>query len=1114
MTKTKFNNKSKCLKLGALLMFPMALFGGVTLSQSALNERADALSAGYANSHNASVTLTNDSFQNGNKPYTSGTSLSGWNAIETNSRATGMIIDVGSGEMSEGESGTTATFSKYKDTYMLNSNPECKDSSDSRVLMINSKASLDQSRIDARKGYRSSSITLSANSYYSFKVSARTLLNGDDYVSASIYLSGLKDVDGKNMQIGIENVSPSSWTDYYMFVATGNKEQTVTLDLYLGSANGGKSQGAVFFDDCHIERYSENLFYSVAKNHGYDFSDNADSLSNDTVFLVQGLKTLPSFIDNFNSYNFDFEDNASVGGLSTWSEIKKSNAHAQIMGITDMQPADFKSTTRFDYVGHNLGYENDNALVMWTGASNEYKTNYIGLKSSDIQINAHTAYKVSLKLKIAGMEEGSFVLKVTENDSIYSLYPSVFAEDEDAENYYQLKNGQTNGYSTNTDNDWTNDYQTVEFCIKGYDLYNTSVNLELWLGDESTTANGCVIVDDIVVEKSTSAEFLNATNKLELKAYSGSTSGFTNPLFNATEYSNVEMKYPLTATGWTSEVENETYNESGVIYLGKDDEYKSMYSGKYDWAGISPKTKDKVTNNVYMMFNRQNSYQSLKSSSYSISKNSYYKISFDYYNQLYSTLNNSSIKVEVIDKNGIVLFSQDGLSSLDNWDTMEIYLHTAQMVAHEVNVVVHLGENQEGKKVGGYVYLDNFAIESSNEADFLAGKFNTDLSDYFLSLETNGIISKELSNSPAFDFKVNEVYDKGYQGSESEAVGGVVNGQDNHYGITTDKSNFLVLSTKVASKASLTSKYSFAFEADTYYKLTFDLATIFDDSNLDTDKNYNYGVSIEMKGFDAVSNLIASEKLKSYTIYFKCDTATDASFTFSLISDCEETLGTALLTNFDIQTSNNDEFTSASVMPGYKDSVFTAKQTETPAEDENEDTSTDTTTDDNSKWLLIPSIIMGVALIVAIIGFALRKVKIKKIDKIKKENYDRKLSLNHDVITAEARKRRDNEVANLQDAKRKLEDDKARIEAEHKEYVRTSREQSNGKLTREIEKAFKKYNSNIARINEKINIVKEKIDNVMSAEYLLSLEHKIVVEEENKFAKTKSANRQSNSQQD
>ena len=58
---------------------------------------------------------------------------------------------------------------------------------------------------------------------------------------------------------------------------------------------------------------------------------------------------------------------------------------------------------------------------------------------------------------------------------------------------------------------------------------------------------------------------------------------------------------------------------------------------------------------------------------------------------------------------------------------------------------------------------------------------------------------------------------------------------------------------------------------------------------------------------------------------------------------------------------------------------------------------------------------------------------------------------------------------------------------------------SNGKISKEVENAFKQYNKNILRLEEKINIINEKIEHTMSADYLLSIERKIVAEEEEKF---------------
>ena len=138
-------------------------------------------------------------------------------------------------------------------------------------------------------------------------------------------------------------------------------------------------------------------------------------------------------------------------------------------------------------------------------------------------------------------------------------------------------------------------------------------------------------------------------------------------------------------------------------------------------------------------------------------------------------------------------------------------------------------------------------------------------------------------------------------------------------------------------------------------------------------------------------------------------------------------------------------------------------------------------------------------MIVAIIGYILKHIKIKKIEKIKKETYDRKLSINHDVILVEAQKRRDKEFDDLQKAKKILEEEKITLDNAHKEYIKENRMNSNGKISKEVENAFKQYNKNILRLEEKINIINEKIEHTMSADYLLSIERKIVAEEEEKF---------------
>lgn len=1108
------------LKMTATFLFPFVLFGGgIALSNN--KTIAESENVEYVKGYHETVSLTNSNFTQGNKPSHKGDSLSGWNAIETDSRATGMLIDVGSGVNTDEDSDETKTFASNKDTYMLTKNPGSNGpSGDTRILMINSKEKLSQKNIPAYKGYRSSQVTLEANSYYRISVSALAMLNGDDYVNASIYVNGIKDKDGENVELGYENITSSTWKEYFFFIATGSESQKVTLDLYLGSKSAQRSEGAVFFDNANIIRYSENEFFELCEsgNFGYQNQDVYGTFDKDTVFLIDGLKDEANIVEGTDSINLDFED-AIVDGTDTlgdyWSlsASDKSNASARVVNIRDMQPVDFKNLTGYGYVGDDLSKDNNQALVLWTD-SNETSSSFVGVKSTDIAIKAHNVYKVTLKMKSAGIEKGSFYLKVSESDMIYDLYPTLLSSDSNEKNYYQLGSSKTSGITSNVDNNWTNDYQTIEFYVKGHSVYNSFVNLEMWLGQTNESAKGCVVIDNISIEYASYSDFSNASNKLELKSFSGTPSNISNPYFNNAEISD-DATYPLTATDWTVSKGEEDYNESGVVYIGSQEEYDSMYKGKYSWAGIRPAQANDsaMANNVYMMYNSKNTFQSITSKAYSLDKsNAYYKLSFDYLTQdLIESLNSSKIKVEVIDENGIILFSKNNVSTAlgsNNWETMDVYFHLPTNVSHSVQVKVSLGT--EDDKVGGLVYLDNFDISFSDDVAYANGTYKSDLTDYYFNLSSNDSIGSEVTDCPGYKLSVDEVYAPGYTTDTAGTIGGIVSGQNNIYGVVSDN-NILVITNRVASKSTLKSNYKVSLETDKYYLLTFDLQTIFniEAENAKTDEHdCKYGLSVKIDGYDAIEGLLSRDELKNFKVYYKATSASTPTISFSLVSDCDDTLGTALITNFDFVDTTEEIYNGIKNEVGYNSSVFTAKESdaveeETPGEDEDsKDTSSENSL--NNALLLASSLIMGIALVVAIIGFLLRKIKIKKVEKVKKENYDRKLSKNHDAILTEAQKRRDAEVVSLQNTKASLEEEKVRLEETHKEYIRANRS-TNGKLSRDVEKSFKNYNSNINRINEKINIIKEKIDFVMTAEYLLNLQRKVLMEEEEKIAQEKKA---------
>ena len=629
--------------------------------------------------------------------------------------------------------------------------------------------------------------------------------------------------------------------------------------------------------------------------------------------MIDALQNNSSVIDT-SDLNFDFEDEIVYDSNTLgdkWERISSSAGHAEIANIRDMQPSDFASKTGYAYVGDDLSYQNKQSLILYTGSqtSSEYSTGYVGVRSQNINISAHGIYKISLKVKVASLEQGSFYLKVQESDNIYTVYPDLISSNKDDKNYLALQSGKTSGITSNQTNNFTNNYQTVELYVKGHSLYDTQASVELWLGDSDTLSQGCVVVDDIKLEYASYSDYSSASNKVEFASFSSSPSSISNGYFNASENDETKLAYPVKASSWTVTKESDKKNQSGIVYLYNSESYKNMYVGSYSWAGINPGNPngEDEPNNVYMMHNSQDSYQSIKSSSYTLSSDSYYKLSFDYYNQNgLSGQKDSKINVSIVDENGITLFSKKGLTSINQWNQMNVLLHTSSTVSHNVQVIVSLGE--EDDLAGGLVYLDNFVFETADQTAFDNALFKSDLTDYYLNLESN--LGRNIVSTPAYTFSVDSIYNSSYSDDDKSMCGegGIVSGQDNPYidefeNLKLEKSNYLALSTKVASTITLTSNFSISLTSGSYYNLTFDLATIFGENakNAKTSSHdCKYGLSVKVNGYEEVSSLITENELKSYSIYIKADSSTTPKISFSLTSDCDETLGTALITNLSL----------------------------------------------------------------------------------------------------------------------------------------------------------------------------------------------------------------------
>ena len=1038
--------------------------------------------------YSENISVSNSSFNSSSSTY-SKNDVTGWTRIKGDGIATTMIID------------TDSSFSKLRTSpyYLSCDNPNSAGTKDTKILMINSAIKSGQTDGYTREGYQSNSISLSEKSYYVFKVAVKTKSFNEAKEFASIYLSGLKDKDGKNVNLAFEQKSAGEWTNFYFFVATGDESQTVTLDLWLGSQDIN-SYGVAFFDEVTVTKYSENLFYDILENSHAGYN----SVTSKTKYLK--LDSSRTFID-VSGYNFDFEEDKSseTDNLPKWdivnSETVSTKAHAEPINMESKEY--FENKVGKAYPGTDFTNGNKQSLVLWTEESSN-----ITIESKELPIKAHGCYKITMLVK-TNLESGSFKLKVKETESIYTAFPSIKTS-------YTLHSGESSEITSTSSNSYSNNYQEVSFYIQGHNLYNSAVKLQLALGSTEAGALGYVIVDNITVETIASAD-LGSSNMLSLLPSSASST-IKNGMFNFVSTNKSELTYPLLPSNWEVSQDENEYTTAGIIntYSAYYAEYSTETWGSLpNPAMITDAPLDETkSNNVFMFWNGLNGYQSLKNvDTFQIASGNYYDLSFQY--KTYT----GELTVEVVNDDGVVLFSDENISAQASWNTYHAYIYTGE-VSHDVRVIIHFGTEKKQQK--GYAFLDNVVLNSTTETVYNSASRHIDLSNLLLNLDSYNTVNSNISEHPAFSGTIT---------AGNDAEGGVIIGNgntsftdQNNNPIDKDQdlpNNVLVMSVGEGSSYKLTSKFKLDVSSDSekqYYSLKFKAMTCYfpkleDMPVKDEDGKeieYSYGLSVGLSNFNAITQILSNEGWTEYTILFKATTTESVSLEFALISNNENVYGSAYIT--DIIWENTDEatYTASEGKTEYNKTLFTTQTSTTADEDtsneEEENNSTENnTSSENYAWILIPSIITAIAVIIAVVGAFMRKISIgKKIKeskekKVAEKDYDRKDKLDKTYIKNEAKKLKAQEVEKVEKDIKTISEELELLDKEHKEYIEESRKINGGKVTKEIERQFKLYSSKRAKLSDKLQKAKENLETINSPEYILVLEKKV-----SNLSKTKS----------
>ncbi len=1029
------------------------------------------------------ITIENGTFENISYDHSSG-SVNGWSTFDGSTGATMMILDV---EENFDRNFATTYFLKA-DTLKA---PK-KQGNDNKILMINSANTNpnDESTFapsQKKDAYISNPISLQPYSYYSFSVSLKTASFNNDLASGSIYLS-TSGTDEKmhSTILAQEGLTPKQWTTYYFFLSTGSKAENITIDLWLGTKNIS-SPGVVFFDSVVgykiSQNYYETYYNKIAKN-------NKNVVKADDVF--------DRVLVNTDGMNFDFENNNSLSTLVGWEkEGNVENANAKIIAMNEdtftnetKLAYDGKTISSLTFPGDDFSLNNKKSLVMYANDG------YVSVKSQPIEIKQFAVYKITARVKPTDLKNGGFTITLRETDDMKKEF--------DLNHYTPDSQTLATPITAEGTDSTINYYNEVSMFIKGQNRYDSKFEIILNFGSKDEPANGGVVVDNITIEYVNSDE-CSSTDTLTLTTLNPPEAEILNGAFNNADKIQKNFSLPVAPASFTLSQSN---SQSGIINVYK--KYFDSYSANYGYEfakGIdNPGAPDgfpvsTYANNVFMFFNKEADYQSLTSSTFKVEKDVYRKLSF----KLKTLEEKATINVKLIDSDGYVLFNNIGVSS-PSWSTYECLIRGGESTT-TITLVIEFGD--ENNPVMGHAFLDDIFIKTLGDSeltDYMKGHVDVDLSNLRINLDPNGEVSHNISSSTSFTGSQDS-------GASEMSDGGIIDGNGNDIFQYRDKNGevkfigdettftdkVLVIYTSGKAGYSLTSVSSLSTTDESYYALKFRLLTSFpgyngkhQHTNSDgEEEDVPFGLKVEIDGFEAVENLQSNEGWQQFTIIFNSATAqTDKKLKFSLASDCLTSAGYVYITDISWEISDKDAFESASKETNSFTSVIANEDDEqdVPSDDDAEQT-TDNGGIDDSMWLLIPSIIMAVAVIVAVVGFSIRHIKVKKIDKKRKEEYDRTDTLLENEIANEAKKIQQAEIEAVNKDIASLQEELKTLEEENKLTTKKSREE--GKVTKEIERQFKSYAQKSAKLQKSIDELNEHKALISSPDYLLSVEKRV-----------------------
>lgn len=903
---------------------------------------------------------------------------------------------------------------------------------------------------DTKYGYKTPDFTLEANSYYEISVLAK--VTSDNGGFGTIVLDGLSNTHQANSI----RVTDQSWNTYSFYVATGaNLEEKVNLQLWLGSATE-TSTDAIFYNKVTMKRYSQSAFYSEPNKDIAGKTLNIDLEKFDEIKLFDNQDFSSSLANSWTPVLFE---NNNTG--TTLCDVYDTNSNYSPtlteLGITN------------PYSIGNLG--NSSALLMYNEESASQ-----GIESQPFTIERDCVYRLSVWAKSdCGATNGATIQLIEQNST-------------EGDQVISSQNVSTSTTQNPSFNDWTQ----YNFYIKANPFHNSILQLRLLLGTDTTPTNGYVWFDEISMQKVTYTEYAAplGTN-VQVNLDKSATTTILNGEFTSVNNTTTSNVGTLTPANWALSTSDDDFKLenalSGVIptrsdlfnatveSLKENDHYLPLTN-----PGLTPdeslSTIQNTKNKVLLIGNgNQKTTQTYTSDEFTLEGNKFYRISFLVQTQgvAPSATSGVTLKLKTSDK---TIYEYSGIASEGSWDSYAVYLST-DTDASTCSIELTL-DNSTGYALFDKALLQSFDDEASSTLDFE----HSTIAHKYKAVETKNTFDNYVQNDHVTD-KYYEPFDWNFSVTNNNQLADIKAGvtKYNHENVLSISSDRDIYATYEYSKP-------YSFSADSYYKLSVTLKT----DNLgqlegleeeDEEGNlYPYGVYLTLSNIGTFKGINTKDErgnsYKTYSFYIAPNTSTTSTLTISLGDTHALTYGSVYVQNIALETIESSS--AFETQTAGLDSKYNIVVSHIENAEENNTTPSDTNNGGGSDLRLdfvIPSVLLALAILIAIIGTLLRRIKYVKKPKVKTP-YDRRKTLEVQMNKQERIDLRKSIIEDLQAEIKDIDEETVNIDKEFANQLENAKQEHAALLA-----SFKKEQEELQQEHkEVVSDYKSKIKDLTSDE--------------------------------